>query len=218
MKIGYVLFPDLTQLDFTGPLQALSRVPGAETHILAKTADPVPSDCGLSLVPTGTFASAPMLDMLVVPGGFGVIDAIADTETLDFLRDMGHAATYATSVCTGAFLLGAAGLLKGKKATTHWAYHSLLELVGATPVKARTIRDGKIITGGGVTAGIDFAFAIVNELCGRETAEKLQLALEYDPAPPTGAGNPSMASEPVLAAMDKRYAGPVEAMRAALSA
>ena len=137
MQIGFILFPNVTQLDFTGPLQVLHRMPGATTHILAKTMDPVSSDCGLSLVPTGTFATAPVLDMIVVPGGFGVVDAIADAETVDFIRKAGASATYVTSVCTGAFLLGAAGLLDGKQATTHWAYTSLLPLVGATPAPGR---------------------------------------------------------------------------------
>ncbi|MEP1598145.1 MAG: DJ-1/PfpI family protein, partial [Hyphomonas sp.] len=126
MNIGFVLFPNVTQLDFTGPLQVLHRMPGAKTHIFAKTLDPVPSDCGLSLVPTGTFAQAPPLDMILVPGGFGVVDAIGDEETMTFVREAGTAATYVTSVCTGAFILGAVGLLQGKKATTHWAYHHLL--------------------------------------------------------------------------------------------
>ena len=218
MKIGFVLFPNVTQLDFTGPLQVLHRLPGAETHILAKTADPVPSDCGLSLVPTGTFDGAPALDMIVVPGGFGVVEAIGDKETMDFVRKAGSAAAYVTSVCTGAFILGAAGHLKGKKATTHWAYTELLPLVGAEYTPGRCVRDGNVFTGGGVTAGIDFAFTIAAEVSGQPVAEALQLALEYDPAPPTGTGHPSMAGEKLLAAMDKRYAGPVEAMRAAISA
>ncbi|MCA8890632.1 MAG: DJ-1/PfpI family protein [Hyphomonas sp.] len=218
MKIGFVLFPNVTQLDFTGPLQVLHRLPGAETHILAKTSGPVPSDCGLGLVPTGTFAGAPDLDMIVVPGGFGVVEAIGDTETMDFVRSAAAGATYVTSVCTGAFILGAAGLLKGKNATTHWAYTGLLPLVGATHVPGRCVRDGNVFTGGGVTAGIDFAFTIAAETNGQPVAEAIQLAVEYDPAPPTVTGHPSRAGEELLAAMDRRYAGPVEAMRAALGA
>ena len=218
MKIGYVLFPNVTQLDFTGPLQVLHRLPGAETHILAKTADPVPSDCGLSLLPTDTFADAPALDMIVVPGGFGVVEALGDEETMAFVRQAGSAAQYVTSVCTGAFILGAAGHLKGRKATTHWAYTGLLPLVGAEHAPGRCVRDGNVFTGGGVTAGIDFAFTIAAEVKGQPVAEAIQLALEYDPAPPTGTGHPSRAGETLLAAMDRRYAGPVEAMRAALEA
>ena len=217
MQIGFFLFPNVTQLDFTGPLQVLHRMPGATTHILAKTLDPVPSDCGLGLMPTGTFADAAKLDMICVPGGFGVVDAIADTETMDFVGMAGEAADYVTSVCTGAFILGAAGLLDGKKATTHWAYHDLLSEVGAIPTPGRCVRDGNVITGGGVTAGIDFAFGIINELAGKEVAEAIQLAIEYDPAPPTGTGHPDHASEKLLAAMRPRYDQPVAAMKAAIS-
>ena len=218
MNIGFVLFPNVTQLDFTGPLQILHRMPGAKTHIFAKTLDPVPSDCGLSLVPTGTFADAPPLDMILVPGGFGVVDAIGDEETMAFVREAGTAATYVTSVCTGAFILGTAGLLQGKKATTHWAYHHLLPLVGAVPNEGRCVRDGNVYTGGGVTAGIDFAFEIVKEISGQKAAEGIQLAVEYDPAPPVDAGHPSRANEQLLAAMEKRYADPIEAMRSAITA
>ena len=185
MEIGFILFPNVTQLDFTGPLQVLHRMPGAKTHILAKTRTPVLSDCGLGLVPTCDFASAPKLDMICVPGGFGVSQAIADQETMDFVRKAGAEAQYQTSVCTGAFVLGAAGLLKGKRATTHWAYHDLLEDVGAIPEKARVVRDGNTITGGGVTAGIDFALSVMESVSGPEAARRVQLALEYDPAPPT---------------------------------
>ena len=184
MNIGFVLFPDVTQLDFTGPLQVLHRVPGAAMHILAKTAEPVPSDCGLSLVPTATFAGAPKLDMICVPGGFGVSEAIEDAETMAFVREAGASAAYVTSVCTGAFVLGAAGLLQGRRATTHWAYHHLLPMVGAIPEHARTVRDGNTITGGGVTAGIDFALSVAAELAGEAVAQRIRTALEYDPAPP----------------------------------
>lgn len=185
MNIGFVLFPDVTQLDFTGPLQVLHRMPRAKTHILAKTLDPVPSDCGLGLVPTARFADAPPLDLLCVPGGFGVSGAIADVETLDFVRRAGGQARFVTSVCTGAFVLGAAGLLVGKRATTHWAYHHLLEKVGAIPEAARVVRDGDTFTGGGVTAGIDFAFTVMEAVAGAAAARAIQVALEYDPAPPT---------------------------------
>ncbi|KCZ92334.1 DJ-1/PfpI family protein [Hyphomonas johnsonii] len=218
MQIGFILFPNVTQLDFTGPLQVLHRMPGATTHILAKSPAPVPSDCGLSLVPTGTFAEAPPLDMIVVPGGFGVVDAIRDAETLDFIRAAGAAATHVTSVCTGAFLLGAAGLLKGKRATTHWAYASLLPLVGATHAPGRWAKDGNTWTGGGVTAGIDFAFAIIADLAGQQVAEGIQLAIEYDPDPPTRSGTPALANDKLVTVMNTRYADPVAAMRAAVTA
>ena len=184
-NVGFVIFPDLTQLDFTGPLQVLTRLPQSATHIVARSAAPVPSDCGLGLVPTHTFASCPPLDLICVPGGNrGVVAAIGDRETLDFVRAQGACARYVTSVCTGAFILGAVGLLKGRRATTHWAYTDLLPLVGATYEKARIVKDGNVITAGGVTAGIDFALSVVAEIAGEAAARAIQLGIEYDPAPP----------------------------------
>src|SRR6187401_3637880 len=159
-NIGFVIFPDLTQLDFTGPLQVLSRLPQSATHIVAKSEAPVPSDCGLSLVPTHTFANCPPLDLICVPGGnLGVVDAFCDRDTIEFIRRQARTAKYITSVCTGAIILGVAGLLKGRRAATHWAYVDLLPLVGATHEKARIVRDGNVFTSGGVTSGIDFAFS-----------------------------------------------------------
>lgn len=197
LNIGFVLFPNLTQLDFTGPLQVLHRLPGSKTHIVAKTRDPVPSDCGLCLVPTTTFAECEPLDLICVPGGFGVSEAIADAGTIDFVRRHAAQAKYVTSVCTGAFVLGVAGLLQGRRATTHWAYTSLLPLVGATYEKARVVRDGNVFTGGGVTAGIDFALVVAAEVAGPETAQRIQLSIEYDPAPPFASGSPDRAPPPV---------------------
>lgn len=194
----FVLFPNVTQLDFTGPLQVLHRMPGATTHIAAKTLDPVPSDCGLSLVPTTTFADCPQADLVCVPGGFGVSGAIADAETVAFVRAQGAKARYVTSVCTGAFVLGAAGLLQGKRATTHWAYRHLLPEVGAIREDARVVRDGGVVTGGGVTAGIDFAFTVLAEIAGPQIAQGIQLALEYNPAPPFDAGGPDRAPESLM--------------------
>jgi cyclohexyl-isocyanide hydratase len=215
MNIGFVLFPNVTQLDFTGPLQVLHRMPGASTHILAKSSEPVPSDCGLSLVPTATFAAAPKLDMVCVPGGFGVIEAIEDEETMAFVRKAGAEAQIVTSVCTGAFILGAAGILQGKRATTHWAYHDLLARVGAIPEKARVVRDGNIFTGGGVTAGIDFAFAVVEALSGAQAARRIQLAIEYDPGPPTPFAEAAAAARPAVSAF---YAKRIEEFEARLAA
>jgi len=206
MQIGFILFPNVTQLDFTGPLQMLHRVPGATTHILARTLAPVPSDCGLGLVPTGTFAEAPALDMICVPGGFGVGAAIRDEETLAFVRAAGQSARYVTSVCTGAFLLGAAGLLRGRRATTHWAYHHLLPLVGAIPQQGRVVRDGDVFTGGGVTAGIDFALTVAAEIASPQAAQRIQLATEYDPEPPFAAGSPDRAPVEVSDELKAFYA------------
>jgi cyclohexyl-isocyanide hydratase len=213
---GFVIFPNLTQLDFTGPLQALHRLPGAKTHILAKTRDPVPSDCGLSLLPTMTFGECGGLDLLCVPGGFGVDSAIQDKETIEFVRRMGVRAKYVTSVCTGAFVLGAAGLLNGKRATTHWAYHHLLPRVGAIPEHARVVRDGNVITGGGVTAGLDFAFTLLNEIAGADVAQTVQLALEYDPAPPFHSGSPERAPADIRARTNARYTPRLAAFEAVL--
>lgn len=209
MNIGFILFPNLTQLDFTGPLQVLHRAPGAQVHILAKTLEPVPSDCGLSLLPTVTFADAPQLDLICAPGGFGVIDACEDAETRAFVAKAGREAQYVTSVCTGALLLGAAGLLRGKRATTHWASTELLQIFGATYAEGRVVRDGNTFTGGGVTAGIDFAFTLLAELWSPEVAARLKLAIEYDPSPGPG-GHPSSATPEVLAGMRGFYQPRVE--------
>jgi cyclohexyl-isocyanide hydratase len=205
LNIGFVIFPNLTQLDFTGPLQVLSRVPGSAMHIIAKSEAPVPSDCGLSLVPTHTFATSPQLDLICVPGGFGVVEAIRDPQTVDFVRGQAKGAKYVTSVCTGAFVLGAAGLLKDRRATTHWAYTDLLPLVGATYQKARVVRDGALVTAGGVTSGIDFGLSIAAELAGEDAAQGIQLTIEYDPDPPFDSGHPDRAHETVKAKLTGRY-------------
>lgn len=215
-NVGFLIFPNLTQLDFTGPLQVLSRLPGASVHIAAKTREPVMSDCGLALVPTVTLAECPQLDILCVPGGFGVTGVLQDPVSLDFVRRQAAGARYVTSVCTGAFVLGAAGLLSGRRATTHWAYTQLLPMVGATHEKARVVRDGNVITAGGVTSGIDFGLHLVAEIAGRPAAEAIQLGIEYDPAPPFDAGHPDRAPEAVKAAMAERYARSSAAYREAL--
>jgi cyclohexyl-isocyanide hydratase len=217
LNVVFVLYPNLTQLDFTGPLQVLSRLPGARVYLAAKTLEPVSTDAVLTIPPTVTFADCPPADVLCIPGGFGVDDAINDKALMDFVRREGARAKYVTSVCTGAFVLGAAGLLKGKRATTHWAFHSALEEVGAIPVRERVVRDGNIFTGGGVTAGIDFAFTLAAEIAGEAFASSLQLGIEYDPAPPFQAGSPDKAPAEVLALVEAFYAPPLEAFRAALA-
>src|SRR5512136_2622184 len=184
-NVGFVIFPDLTQLDFTGPLQVLARLPQSTTHIVAKSEDPVPSDCGLGLVPTRTFANCPPLDLICIPGGScGVVGVMNDRDTIQFVRRQAGTAKYVTSVCTGAFVLGVAGLLKGRRATTHWAFTELLPLVGATYEKARIVKDGNVITAGGVTSGIDFGLSVVAEIAGETVAQTIQLGIEYDPDPP----------------------------------
>ena len=143
-NVGFVIFPEMTQLDFTGPLQVLARLPQSATHIVAKSDAPVPSDCGLTVLPTHTFATCPPLDLICIPGGSsGVVGAMSDRDTIQFVRRQAGTAKYVTSVCTGAFVLGVAGLLKGRRATTHWAFTELLPLVGATHEKARVVKDGK---------------------------------------------------------------------------
>jgi cyclohexyl-isocyanide hydratase len=204
--IGFILFPNVTQLDFTGPLQVLYRLPNSQVHIISHTLEPVPSDCGLSLVPTKTFEDCPPLDLICVPGGFGVEQAMADPVLIDFLKQQASQASYITSVCTGAFVLGAAGLLKDKQATTHWAYHSLLSEVGAIPTQGRVVRDGRVFTGGGVTAGIDFALTIVAEIAGQAMAQRIQLSIEYDPAPPFVGGSPQTTPGDILAGLAGFYA------------
>jgi cyclohexyl-isocyanide hydratase len=215
-NIGFVIFPQLTQLDFTGPLQVLSRLPQSKTYIIAKSDSPVPSDCGLSLVPTHTFGTSPKLDLICIPGGFGVTEAIDDRETVDFVRQQARGAKYATSVCTGAFVLGAAGLLKGRRATTHWAYTDLLPLVGATYEKARVVRDGGVVTAGGVTSGIDFGLTIAAELAGENVAQRIQLGIEYDPAPPFDTGHPDRAPQTVKEGLADRYDKSRAAYRASI--
>src|SRR6516164_4610384 len=205
-NIGFVVFPDLTQLDFTGPLQILSRLPQSAIHIIAKSEAPVPSDCGLGLVPTHTFANCPPLDLLCVPGGsYGVVQAIGDRETIEFVRRQADAAKYVTSVCTGAFVLGVAGLLRGRRATTHWAFTDLLPLVGATHVRSRVVKDGNLITAGGVTSGIDFGLSVAAELAGEIVAQSIQLGIEYNPAPPFDAGHPDRAPEAAKERVSSRY-------------
>lgn len=206
LQIGLLVFPKLTQLDLTGPLQVFSGVPGAKVHLIWKRIEPVPSDAVLTLTPTITFADCPQLDVICVPGGAGTDDMVNDEEVLDFLRRQSAAAKYVTSVCTGALVLGAAGLLKGYRAVTHWAAMDYLAPYGAIPTRTRVCVDRNRITGGGVTAGIDFALTMVSHLVDRQTAEMIQLRLEYNPAPPFNAGSPDTAPPDVLALMRARGA------------
>jgi cyclohexyl-isocyanide hydratase len=217
-NVGFVIFPELTQLDFTGPQQVLARLPQSAMHIVAKSAAPVPSDSGLGLVPTHTFENCPDLDLICVPGGLtGVVRAMGDHETIEFVQKQSTRAKYVTSVCTGAFILGVAGLLKGRRATTHWAFTELLPLVGATPEKARVVKDGNVVTAGGVTSGIDFGLNVVAEIAGEATAQVIQLNLEYNPDPPFDAGHPDRAPDAIKATVFPRYEKARSAFRAELA-
>lgn len=190
IRIGFLLFPDITQLDLTGPFEVLSMLPGAQMHLIWKDTKPLRAGSGLILQPTDTFAECPQLDVVCVPGGSGMNALLTDAETLDFLRRQAAHARYVTSVCTGALVLGAAGLLKGKRAATHWMSMEFLPALGAIPVHERVVVDGNVITGGGVTAGIDFGLRVVAEIAGEEVAKRIQLAVEYDPQPPFTSGHP----------------------------
>ena len=204
MNIVFVLFDNVTQLDFTGPVQFLSRLPGAVVHVVSKDGRAVTTDCGFSILPRSGFAACPQADILCVPGGHGVRDAIADTALVDFVRQQAKGADYITIVCIGAFILGAAGLLQGKKATCHWAYTHLLPLFGATHVPARFVHDGNLITAGGVTSGIDFALELIAAISGEDVARTIQLALEYDPAPPFGGGSLESSSDETVDSLRAR--------------
>jgi len=212
LQIGFLVFPQITQLDFTGPLQVFSRVPGATVHLIWKRFEPVPSDTVLTIIPTQTIAESPQLDVICVPGGYGTDDLMVDDEVLDFLRRQAAGAKYITSVCTGSTVLAAAGLLKGYRASTHWSAIEALSLLGAIPSRERVCIDRNRLTGGGVTAGIDMALTLAAQLTDRQTAESIQLGIEYNPAPPFNAGSPETAPAGVLAAMKTRMA-PSQARR-----
>lgn len=204
MHIAFLLFPNVTQLDLTGPAQFLSRLPGAKVDLVWDSLEPVPTDAGFSILPTVTFADLPRADLLCVPGGIGVAKVIDHPPALDWVRQVGSEAQWVTSVCTGALILGAAGLLTGYKATTHWAWHDLLALFGAEPIHARHVIDRNRATGGGVTAGIDFALALIAEIAGEDHARAVQLALEYDPAPPFDSGSPAKAGPALVETYNAR--------------
>lgn len=212
LQIGLVIFPRVTQLDLTGPVQVFSSVPGAKVHLIWKRIEPVASDSVLTLTPTITFADCPQLDVICVPGGLGTDDMINDEEVLAFLRQQAVGAKYVTSVCTGSLVLGAAGLLQGYRAATHWTAMDFLAEFGATPTKTRVCVDRNRVTGGGVTAGIDFALTLVSMLVSRESAQAIQLRLEYNPAPPFNAGSPDTAPPEILALMREKIA-PAQARR-----
>ena len=202
-SIGMVLFDGVTQLDLTGPYEVLARMPNTRVSLVASSLAPVRTEWGLTITPDVSFADAPPLDLLCVPGGWGIDAQLDDERLLSFLRLQGAQARYVTSVCSGALLLGAAGLLRGYRATTHWLSLDLLPFFGAVPVDERVVRDRNRITGGGVTAGIDFALVVASELFGATVAQRIQLAIEYRPAPPFQSGSPHTAPDDVRDAVTR---------------
>jgi cyclohexyl-isocyanide hydratase len=204
--IGMVIFPKLTQLDMTGPYEVLARLPNTKVLLVAHSMAPVKTDRGMEIVPTVIFADCPQLDLVMVPGGPGQQDLMEDASVLEFLRRQARRAKYVTSVCTGSLVLGATGLLKGKRATCHWAAIDHLKPLGAIPVSDRVVMDGNIITGAGVASGIDFALAVAAVLEGEEVARQIQLQIEYDPSPPFNSGSPKTAAPETVALLRSRGA------------
>jgi len=201
LSVGFVLFDGLTQLDLTGPYEVLARMPDTRVHLVAASLAPVRSEWGMVILPDVTFDDAPPIDVLCVPGGWSVNARLADDTLLSFLRTRGERARYVTSVCSGALLLGAAGLLRGHRATTHWLSLDLLPLLGAVAVASRVVHDGNRITAAGVTAGIELGLTLAAVLFGPSVAQRIQLAIEYDPAPPFDSGSPDSAPADIRAAV-----------------
>jgi transcriptional regulator GlxA family with amidase domain len=199
MRIAILIFDGLTALDAIGPYEVLSRLPGAELRFVAKQPGPKRTDTGaLGVEADLAIADLPGPDVVLVPGGKGNRPLMRDSEVLDWLRVAHESSTWTTSVCTGALVLGAAGILDGKRATTHWAFLDRLSELGAEPVTERVVEDGKVITAAGVSAGIDMALTLAARIAGNEVAQAIQLGIEYDPRPPFDAGSPSKASPEVL--------------------
>ncbi len=204
IRVGFLVFPGLQLLDLAGPYEIFSTLPDCEVHLFWKTREPLACSAGMFFQPTATLDYEPPVDVLCIPGGIGINGLLGDEECLSWVRRQASTAQFVTSVCTGALLLGAAGLLAGRRATTHWRYHDLLSKCGAIPVRERVVCDGKLITGGGVTAGIDFGLTLVKALRGETAAEEIQLAMEYAPEPPFQAGKPEDAPSSVLRAVQCR--------------
>jgi cyclohexyl-isocyanide hydratase len=198
MTIGMLIFPNLTQLDLTGPYEVFGRLPDTKVLLVAENLQTVKSDNGLLLTPDATFETAPQVDVLFVPGGRGIFDGMQNKKLISFLQKQAVNAKYVTSVCTGSLILATAGLLNGYKATTHWLSLNLLKLFNVDVVEERVVIDGNRITGGGVTAGIDFGLYVVAKLLNENVAKEVQLMMEYNPAPPFNAGSPKTADEEIV--------------------
>jgi len=217
ITVGLLLFPEMTQLDMTGPYEVFASMPRTTVEVVWKTLEPVTTGGGLRMLPTTTIAACPRLDVICVPGGPGQVALMQDAEILDFLRKQAETCRFVTSVCTGSLVLGAAGLLRGYRATCHWLSLDQLALLGAIPVAERIVRDRNRITGGGVTSGIDFALFVAAQLRGEEVAKEIQLRIEYDPAPPFDAGSPRTADPALVAALRARLKDRQDARRAVTS-
>ncbi len=215
-RIVFILYPRLTQLDFTGPYEVLARMPGAETIIASKDGGTLRTELGLTFTDLVKLSDIDRADLIMLPGGPGQTDAMLDPEFIAQVKRLGASAKYLTSVCTGSLILGAAGLIAGKRAGSHWAYRELLSNFGAIPDDARVVRDGNVVTGGGVTAGIDIALSIVADIAGEDVAKMIQLAIEYAPAPPFNSGRPEVAEEKTVAAVKGLFAGFAEQRRKAI--
>jgi cyclohexyl-isocyanide hydratase len=216
LTVGMLLFPGMTQLDLSGPYEVFCRMPNTTVSLLSVTTAPVPTEWGLTITPDRALADTDAQDILCVPGGWGVNEQLENEEMLSFLRAHEGRARYLTAVCSGSLILGAAGLLKGYRATTHWMSHHMLSLLGAEPVEQRVVVDRDRITGGGVTAGIDFGLVVAAELFGPAVAQEIQLAIEYAPAPPYDSGLPSRSSASVRDAVLQRAQGTLQSRESAV--
>ena len=203
--VVFALYPRVTQLDFTGPYEVLARLPGAQCILASSTGGDIVADGGITFTGVRRLADIESCALICVPGGFGTIEAMEDQELIKQIKRLAATAQYVTSVCTGSLVLGAAGLLKGKRATSHWAWREALSAFGAMPDPARVVRDGNVITGGGVTAGIDMALTVTAEIAGADYAQSVQLGIEYAPAPPFNSGRPELAPAHILANTQQRY-------------
>ncbi len=210
--VVFALYPRVTQLDFTGPHEVFARLPGAQCVLASASGGDIEADGGIVFIRVRRLADIERCALICVPGGFGTIEAMEDQEFIAQIRRLATHARYVTSVCTGSLVLGAAGLL----ATSHWAWRDALSAFGATPDPARVVRDGNVITGGGVTAGIDFALAVTAEIAGDDYAQAVQLSIEYAPAPPFNSGRPELAPAHILTDTQQRYEGVRRARDAAV--
>ncbi|NQX93667.1 MAG: DJ-1/PfpI family protein [Erythrobacter sp.] len=217
-RVVIPIFDNVTQLDFTGPAQMFAKVPDIDLCIASKNATPVKTDSGFSVAAPYTFADCPAADLICVPGGGGVMDAIQDPYFLSFVERQARQARYITSVCTGMFALGALGLLKGRKVTSHWGYTDVIADCGGVFTEGRVVIDGNLITAGGVTSGVDFSLTVIAQVFGEETARLIQLSMEYNPQPPFEGGHPSVAKPDTLASAKAIYAKRAQRMREALNA